>query len=196
MVRVREYSQVCLPEVPALVHGLGTSPFGPCELAAVEGAICWLQFVEGETKLRWGRFVQAWLHARLQRDDGWAARLLSRIFSNDDGEVAVLLLGSPFQLDVWRATLEIPRGEVLTYAQLAARIGRPGAARAVGRALAANPVAYLVPCHRVVAQGSLGGYSGGLARKRAILAWEGAPISDQAYLAAGQGCLAVSASEP
>jgi methylated-DNA-[protein]-cysteine S-methyltransferase len=88
---------------------------------------------------------------------------------------ALDLKGTPFQQEVWRALLDIPFGEVRTYGELAAGLGRPGAARAVGAANGQNPVAILVPCHRVVAAGGrLGGYSGGLEVKRALLAHEAA----------------------
>jgi methylated-DNA-[protein]-cysteine S-methyltransferase len=88
---------------------------------------------------------------------------------------ALDLQGSDFQRLVWRALLDIPWGEVRTYGELAAGLGRPGAARAVGAANGKNPVAILVPCHRVVAAGGqLGGYSGGLALKRELLAHEAA----------------------
>ncbi len=83
--------------------------------------------------------------------------------------------GSPFQRRAWAALRTIPPGSTVTYGALAARIGRPGAARAVGAAVARNPVAVVVPCHRVVgADGSLTGYAGGLAAKRLLLAIEGA----------------------
>ena len=86
---------------------------------------------------------------------------------------ALDLRGSPFQLAVWRALLEIPWGETRTYGALAARLGRPGGARAVGGANHLNPIAILVPCHRVVqAGGGLGGYGAGLAVKRWLLAHE------------------------
>jgi methylated-DNA-[protein]-cysteine S-methyltransferase len=88
---------------------------------------------------------------------------------------ALDLRGSDFQRQVWRALLEIPWGEVRTYGELAEALGRPGAARAVGAANGQNPVAILVPCHRVVAAGGrLGGYSGGLDVKRQLLAHEAA----------------------
>jgi methylated-DNA-[protein]-cysteine S-methyltransferase len=88
---------------------------------------------------------------------------------------ALDLQGSDFQRKVWRALLDIPWGEVRTYGELAAALGRPGAARAVGAANGRNPVAILVPCHRVVgAGGRLGGYSGGLGVKRELLAHEAA----------------------
>jgi methylated-DNA-[protein]-cysteine S-methyltransferase len=83
------------------------------------------------------------------------------------------LRGTPFQLRVWQALLRIPYGETRTYGQLAAQIGHPGAARAVGAANGANPVAIIVPCHRVVASGGgLGGYGGGLDRKEFLLGLE------------------------
>ena len=83
--------------------------------------------------------------------------------------------GTPFQRRVWVELRRIPRGQTVTYAELAARIGAPGAARAVGAAVARNPVSIVVPCHRVVgADGSLTGYAGGTERKRALLELEGA----------------------
>jgi methylated-DNA-[protein]-cysteine S-methyltransferase len=88
---------------------------------------------------------------------------------------ALDLRGSDFQRQVWRALLDIPWGEVRTYGELARALGRPGASRAVGAANGQNPVAILVPCHRVVAAGGrLGGYSGGLEVKRKLLAHEAA----------------------
>ena len=88
--------------------------------------------------------------------------------------------GTPFQLKVWEALCSIPAGETLSYAQLAERIGRPTAVRAVGHANGANPVAVVVPCHRVIGTGgSLTGYGGGLPRKRWLLGLEGARFKDQ-----------------
>ncbi|MGH6915322.1 MAG: methylated-DNA--[protein]-cysteine S-methyltransferase [Geminicoccales bacterium] len=89
--------------------------------------------------------------------------------------VAVRAGGTPFQREVWAALREIPPGETTTYGQLAARLGKPGASRAVGLANGANPVAIAVPCHRVIgADGTLTGYGGGLERKRWLLQHEGA----------------------
>jgi methylated-DNA-[protein]-cysteine S-methyltransferase len=88
--------------------------------------------------------------------------------------------GTPFQLKVWETLCSIPAGETLSYAQLAERIGRPTAVRAVGHANGANPVAVVVPCHRVIGTGgSLTGYGGGLQRKRWLLGLEGARFKDQ-----------------
>ncbi|MDR0275781.1 MAG: methylated-DNA--[protein]-cysteine S-methyltransferase [Burkholderiaceae bacterium] len=85
-----------------------------------------------------------------------------------------LSAGTPFQQDVWRALLEIGRGARMSYSELAARIGRPAAVRAVGAAVGANPLIIIVPCHRVLgSQGALTGFGGGLERKAALLRLEG-----------------------
>ncbi len=86
----------------------------------------------------------------------------------------ILLIGTAFQIKVWKELLKIPSGKPISYGDMARRIGKKGAARAVGGALGANPVPLLVPCHRVIAaDGSLGGFSGGLAVKKKLLASEG-----------------------
>ncbi len=104
-------------------------------------------------------------------------RQLDRYFSGklDKFEVALDLKGTAFQLKVWNAMLDIPHGGTQSYGELARRIGYPKAARAVGQASGRNPVAIIVPCHRVVgSNGSLTGYGGGLDRKRWLLQHEGA----------------------
>ena len=91
-------------------------------------------------------------------------------------ELPLDLLGTPFQRTVWRALVEIPYGETVTYGELAQRLGRPSAARAVGLANGRNPIGIIVPCHRVVgANGDLTGYGGGLERKRRLLDFEQSP---------------------
>lgn len=88
-------------------------------------------------------------------------------------DLPVLLKGTPFQIAVWNSLLDIPYGEVFTYGQIAAKIGKPGAARAVGQAANRNPLWIVVPCHRVVGKNrSLTGYAGGLEMKRALLELE------------------------
>ena len=89
-------------------------------------------------------------------------------------DVVVAPAGTSFQREVWRELCEIPHGEAISYGELAERVGRPGAARAVGRANGTNPVALVIPCHRVIgADGSLTGYGGGMERKHALLTHEG-----------------------
>ena len=87
----------------------------------------------------------------------------------------MLIKGTPFQIQVWRALLRVPAGSTVTYGELATALGRPGAARAIGLACGANQIAFLIPCHRVIREtGALGGYRWGLVRKQAMLAWEAA----------------------
>jgi AraC family transcriptional regulator of adaptative response/methylated-DNA-[protein]-cysteine methyltransferase len=113
-------------------------------------------------------------------EDGRCARALQQLTeclasARPLPELALDLHGTPFQLRVWQALRTIPPGQTASYAQIATAIGAPAAARAVAGACAANPVAVLVPCHRVVSKdGSLSGYRWGLARKQALLAREGA----------------------
>lgn len=118
----------------------------------------------------WREDPEAAPFAQAQRElDAYARGALGRF------DVPVDPQGTPFQRRVWQALLEVPCGRTITYAQLAARVGAPGAARAVGAAVGRNPVSVIVPCHRIVgADGSLTGYAGGLDRKRALLERENA----------------------
>jgi len=104
-------------------------------------------------------------------------RALQRWLDGDDFplDLPVVLDGTDFQRAAWQVLREIPRGEVITYGELAARAGKPGAARAAGSACGANHVPLFVPCHRVVAASGLGGFGGGLPLKRALLTMEGVP---------------------
>ena len=114
------------------------------------------------------------------RDDRMANDLTDQVLGARGGgaPLALDLAGTPFQLRVWTALRAIPCGETRTYGDVARALGMPTAARAVGQAVGANPVAVLVPCHRVVrADGALGGYRWGVERKRALLAWERASVA-------------------
>lgn len=127
----------------------------------------------GEENKAWREITLVWPHADVIRDDARAASLAATVFApheTDNRTVTLHLKGSPFQLKVWRALLTIPRGETVTYGELALRIGRPGAARAVGTAVSLNPVAVLVPCHRVIrASGETGEYRWGTELKKRLL---------------------------
>ena len=91
----------------------------------------------------------------------------------EDAPLRLFAKGTPFQIQVWRALLKVPRGATVAYGDLAAELGRPGAVRAVGRACGANRIGVLIPCHRVIREtGALGGYQWGIERKQAVLAWE------------------------
>jgi AraC family transcriptional regulator of adaptative response/methylated-DNA-[protein]-cysteine methyltransferase len=163
-----------------LRYGVQDSPFGPCLIVLSDRGICALSFVEpgrmkAQVQAELARLRGSWPNARFCRDPHAASRAVAKAFAPQGGKspVSVLALGSPFQLKVWEALLKIPEGQVLSYGALAERVGAPRAARAVGSAVAANPVAVLIPCHRVIRQtGVIGDYRWGNSRKKALLAWE------------------------
>jgi len=147
------------------------SPLGELLLAGDGESLHVLHMQEGRGPIRarpgWIRSDEAFTRVREQLGEYFEG--CRRSF-----DVALEPAGSPFELAVWRALCEIPYGETISYGELAARIGRPGAARAVGVANARNPIAVIIPCHRVIgADGGLTGYGGGLERKRLLLELEG-----------------------
>ncbi len=159
----------------SLTAGFASSPLGRLVLAEVDGALCRVGYADGAEDRQWQRLARRWPGAHLRRDDDWAQATADRLFSADGDSVEVLLRGTAFQLAVWQALLGVPAGNTESYGGLARRVRKPGASRAVGGAMNANPVAWLVPCHRIVAgDGGLCGYGGGLSRKRRLLAAEGA----------------------
>ncbi len=155
-------------------HGCSTSPFGPVNLAWTDRGLNFLGFPQDGDAPHETRLREQWPMARLQRDQRNATRWSERIFgAAEKTPLPVWLHGSPFQLQVWQALLSIPPGTAVAYRDLAQYIGRPGAARAVGKAVGANPIAWLIPCHRVIQSvGGLGGYRWGLATKQAMLGVE------------------------
>lgn len=162
--------------------GFADSPFGPCLIGASPRGICHLRFVESaDGAQEWNGLRATWPQACLRRDDRAAAEHAARIFASPRSRdcrqpLRAFVRGTAFQVQVWRALLQIPPGTLVSYGRLAAALGRPTAARAVGTAVAQNPLAYLVPCHRVIREtGILGDYRWGRTRKRAMLAWESAP---------------------
>jgi AraC family transcriptional regulator of adaptative response/methylated-DNA-[protein]-cysteine methyltransferase len=159
--------------------GMHDSPFGPAYLAVTERGLCALGF-GGESEAR-TEIAHDWPAATLARDQAATAPWAARAFNGGMGEgLALFVRGTAFQLQVWRALLAVPAGELTSYQAIAARIGRPGAARAVGNAVGANPVAWLIPCHRVIrGLGTFGGYRWGRARKRVMLGWEAARAGEQ-----------------
>jgi AraC family transcriptional regulator of adaptative response/methylated-DNA-[protein]-cysteine methyltransferase len=165
-----------------VTYGFAESPFGLCLLGENPRGLCRLSFVEeidDETAQAWLR--KDWPQARLHRNDAAAAGLARRIFSPPSENQAApplraFIRGTPFQVQVWQALLQIRPGTLTSYGRLAAALGQPAAARAVGTAVGRNPLAYLIPCHRVIREtGALGGYHWGLERKRAMLVWENCP---------------------
>jgi AraC family transcriptional regulator of adaptative response/methylated-DNA-[protein]-cysteine methyltransferase len=160
-----------------IAYGIHPSPFGECLLAVTARGICSLMFVQGsDQQAALAAFRHDWQKAELSEDPGRTRPLIEQVFSSPGGEHFPLhLLGTNFQMKVWEALLCIPSGALTTYTAVAQSIGRPSAARAVSNAVAHNPIAYIIPCHRVIREsGEMGGYRYGIPRKRAILEWEAA----------------------
>jgi AraC family transcriptional regulator of adaptative response/methylated-DNA-[protein]-cysteine methyltransferase len=160
-----------------LRYGVHPTPFGPCLIAASDRGICSLSFVEpAERERAVEDLARRWEHARLAEGPAATAPLVERIFGGGGEEPLTLhLRGTNFQIRVWEALLRIPEGTVATYGRVADGVGEPAAVRAVGTAVGRNPVAFLIPCHRVIRNtGAFGGYAWGLTRKRAMLGWEAA----------------------
>lgn len=163
-------------------YGRHPSPFGSILLAVTERGICWLSFLSGESEdTDLVSFQQFWRGAEFSVDEAGTRAVAERIFArqdNGEGMLSLLVRGTNFQINVWKALLRIPSGFLCSYDQIARAIGNPSASRAVGRALASNPVGYLIPCHRVIHKvGEPGNYRWGETRKRALIAWEAAGIS-------------------
>ena len=159
-----------------LRYGIHDSPFGPVLIARSERGICGLHFADdADTALAAVR--QDFPLAELTRDAGATAEAAHRLARPgfDGPPLPLAPRGTNFELKVWRALLQLPLGTLASYGDIAKFIGAPRASRAVGRAVGANPISLLIPCHRVIqASGVLGNYGGGPMRKRAILAWEAA----------------------
>jgi len=157
--------------------GLAETPFGTCLIAVSPRGICHLSFVENESAAL-AELHTEWPKAKLKRDHPAAAKTAGKIFQcrarPDAGEpLRALVRGTPFQVRVWRALLQVPTGSLTSYGRLANGLGQPTAPRAVGAAVGQNPLAYLIPCHRVIREtGVIGNYHWGPIRKRAMLAWE------------------------
>lgn len=162
-----------------IYYGIHPSPFGDMLLAVTEKGLCGLWFLQESSPAQALSELHAhWGLAKQLNDISITEPFARRIFAQDSqpqSGLSVLVKGTNFQIQVWKALLRIPQGAVITYGQLAAKLGTPQAARAIGSAVGANAVAYLIPCHRVIrATGETGEYRWGPARKKAMLLWESA----------------------
>ncbi|HLP05379.1 MAG TPA: methylated-DNA--[protein]-cysteine S-methyltransferase [Paludibacter sp.] len=154
-----------------LSYGFSGTPFGECCIAFTDEGICALLFPENR-ETAWAYLKKHFPHTNFTPNGSKAGMLANLIFEKGV-KPAVKPAGTEFQLLVWEALQQIPPGSTTTYARIAAKIGRPKAVRAVGTAIGANPVAYLIPCHRVIrTDGTLGGFRWGLDCKRIMLARE------------------------
>ena len=156
-------------------YGLPDSPFGTVLIALTDRGICGLTFADDDHAAL-GSLERRWHGATFEHDRGAARAIAKRIFTDQEpGRITLELSGTNFQIKVWEALLRIPAGTLVSYGDVARSIGHPDAHRAVGTAVGQNPIAYLIPCHRVIkSTGAFGNYGGGATRKKAILGWEAA----------------------
>lgn len=166
-----------------MLWGVAPSPFGEAVIFATDYGVAGIGFVdEAGLDAAYLDLANRWPNAAYTRTDARIAPMAKSIFDpqrwNPDEPVRVVLIGTDFEIKVWEQLLAIPMGKATTYGNLAQRLGKPSAARAVGSAVGRNPISFVVPCHRVVGStGKLTGYHWGIARKRAILGWEAGQVT-------------------
>ena len=156
-------------------YGFHPSPFGEYLLACTQRGICSLMFVEpGSREEAAEHLKNRWKRAQIEENSQATRSLAGLVFMGNKRELLpVYLRGTNFQIKVWEALLRIPSGTVVTYEDIAVSIGLPRASRAVGNAVAHNPLAVIIPCHRVIRKdGEFGNYLSGTARKKALCGWE------------------------
>jgi AraC family transcriptional regulator of adaptative response/methylated-DNA-[protein]-cysteine methyltransferase len=167
-------------------YGFHPSPFGRALVMATEYGLAGLAFSDDEgDEAALADMTRRWPRAEYVLDQRATAPLAGRVFDprkwSADTPLRVVLIGSDFEIRVWETLLKVPFGRATTYSDVARRIGRPSASRAVGAAVGRNPISFVVPCHRVIGRsGGLTGYHWGLTRKRAILGWEAGISAGQA----------------
>lgn len=166
--------------------GFHATPFGEALLGVTDRGIVALAFTGVSRDVAIADLRKRWPAARITRDEDRTAPLADQVFGGwrRDGALAalsplrLLVKGTNWQIKVWQALLRIPAGHLASYEDVARVVCSRDAARAVGAAVAANPVAYVIPCHRVIrTTGALGGYHWGVERKRAMLAWEAGQVA-------------------
>ena len=160
--------------------GFVDSPFGTCLVGEGPRGLCHLSFIDSRSRQAGEAAIHDhWPLAGILWDDVVAAHRLAPLFPGAENAgsrpaLRAFVSGTAFQVRVWRALLNVPEGGLISYGRLAQAIGMPGAARAVGTAVGKNPLAYLIPCHRVIREtGAIGQYRWDSTRKKAMLAWEG-----------------------
>ena len=175
----------------AIGYGFASSPFGDVLVAWTARGVCHFAFCVADEAAMLAELAALWPAAALQRDDAQAQALLGQIFPQvpTRGKVHLVLRGTNFQIKVWEALIRTEPGRVVSYQQLARQLGRPKASRAVGSAVAANTIGFLIPCHRVIREGGdIGQYRWGTERKLALIGWEAATQRAAARQPDGERC--------
>jgi AraC family transcriptional regulator of adaptative response/methylated-DNA-[protein]-cysteine methyltransferase len=166
-------------------YGYHISPFGIALVMVTDRGLAGLSFNDpGQERAAFADMSGRWPNATYVEDMSATAPYAARIFDpsrwRNDQPLRVVMIGTDFQVSVWEALLKIPMGKARSYSSIAAEIGKPNASRAVGAAIGANPLSFVVPCHRALGKsGALTGYHWGLTRKRAILGWEAGQLTDK-----------------
>ena len=166
-----------------LSYGYHPSPFGEAILVATDRGLAGIGFVDdGDRAAALADMRRRWPKADYREDEAATAPLARRVFDptrwQAEQPLRVVLIGTDFEVRVWQTLLRIPLGRATTYSDVAHRIGKPSACRAVGAAVGKNPISFVVPCHRVLGRsGALTGYHWGLTRKQAILGWEAGALA-------------------
>ncbi|MBU4434448.1 MAG: methylated-DNA--[protein]-cysteine S-methyltransferase [Alphaproteobacteria bacterium] len=161
-----------------LRYGWAPTPFGRGLFVMAERGLAGLAFSDGDDEATYDDMHRRFPAADWVRDDQAAGRTAVHAFTGGQGPLPIVLIGSPFHIQVWKALLRIPVGETSTYGQVADWAGKPKAYQATGGAIGANPISLLIPCHRAIAKdGRLTGYHWGLARKAAMLGMEAVAVS-------------------
>lgn len=164
-------------------YGWHISPFGVALVMATDRGLAGLAFCDpGGERVTFEDMARRWPNATYVEDMAATAPYAGRVFDpvkwRSEEPLRVVLIGTDFQVRVWEALLSIPMGRARTYSSIAAEIGAPLASRAVGAAVGANPLSFVVPCHRALGKsGALTGYHWGITRKRAMLGWEAGQLA-------------------
>lgn len=163
-------------------YGFHQCPFGIALMMVTTRGMAGLAFCDpGGEQAALDDMMSRWKKANYQPNSAATQPYADQIFNpdrwNKDNPVRLVLIGTDFQVEVWQALLDIPMGKATTYSTIANRIGRPKASRAVGAAVGANPISFVVPCHRALGKsGAFTGYHWGITRKRAMLGWESSRV--------------------
>ncbi|QNK86044.1 methylated-DNA--[protein]-cysteine S-methyltransferase [Aliarcobacter cryaerophilus] len=155
-----------------ITYGFGQTPFGEALIGFTDKGICYLGFIDNNKKEIFQRFNELWENANLVFNEKLANEYLENIFIKNK-KYPLLVKGTNLQINVWKALLNLPNGEIATYSDIANIVDKPKSVRAVASAIGKNHIGYLIPCHRVIAKsGAMSGYRWGIERKENLLAFE------------------------
>lgn len=167
-----------------ITYGSHYTQFGECLIALTDRGICALNFIDDNKVAAISELKKQWNLSNFIEDNGKAKEVIEEIFNseparNDSKKYKLLLKGTNFQIKVWEALNNISFGSLVSYKDIAVMIGKPTSARAVGNAVAINPIAYVLPCHRVIREiGVINNYRWGNTRKKLIIGWEATKINE------------------